>query len=40
MSVHDLAEGRLRMGRYAILAVCTANICRSPLMEMVLRRRR
>ena len=26
------------MGRYAVLAVCTANICRSPLMEMLLRR--
>jgi len=27
------------MDRYAILTVCTANICRSPLMEMLLRRR-
>ena len=26
------------MDRYAILTVCTANICRSPLMEMLLRR--
>ncbi len=25
--------------RFAILAVCTANICRSPLMEMLLRAR-
>ncbi|WP_229051949.1 hypothetical protein [Aeromicrobium sp. Leaf350] len=25
--------------RFAVLAVCTANICRSPLMEMVLRDR-
>ena len=39
MSVHDLADGRVRMGRYAILTVCTANICRSPLMEILLRRR-
>ena len=27
------------MGRYAVLTVCTANICRSPLMEMLRRRR-
>lgn len=26
-------------GRFAILAVCTANICRSPLMEILLRAR-
>ena len=26
------------MGRYAILTICTANICRSPLMETLLRR--
>ena len=38
MSVHDLAEGRLRIGRHAILAVCAANICYSPLMEMLRRR--
>ena len=26
------------MGWYAVLTVCTANICRSPLMEMLQRR--